>query len=101
MYPDGELNRLAGVKLNLRRGILVRRGECIVAAEQLAEPIGKLDRAVAQWRRISPATKLAALPLAFVFKRALFPRAKIIGTVLKWGPVAYKVLRGFKAARSR
>lgn len=101
MYPDGELTRLERHKLTLRRGILARRGHCILAAEQLAGPITKLDRAVAQWRRISPATKMAALPLAFVLKRALFPRAKIIGTVLKWGPVALKVFRGLKAARSR
>ena len=99
MYPDGDLNELAVRKLVVRQRIRIRRHECVVAAERVAEPLEKIDRLVAQWRRISPLTKLAAVPLAMVFKKMLFPRAKILGSLLRWAPLAVKVFRGFKAAR--
>jgi predicted KAP-like P-loop ATPase len=99
MYPDGDLNQLAVHKLALRQRIFVRRRQSIVAANRIAQPFEKVDRIIAQWRRISPVAKLAAVPMAFLFKRALFPRAKILGTLLRWGPVAFKVVRGLSTAR--
>jgi hypothetical protein len=99
MYPDGDLNELAIRKLVVRQRISMRRRECVEAAERVAEPLEKIDRALAQWRRISPFAKVAAVPLAMLFKKALFPRAKILGSVLRWGPIALKVFRGFRAAR--
>jgi hypothetical protein len=99
MYPDGDLNELAVRKLAVRQRIGMRRRQCLAAAERLAEPLEKIDRAVAQWRRISPLAKVAAVPVAMLFKRMLFPRAKILGSLLRWGPIAVKVFRGFQTAR--
>lgn len=99
MYPDGDLNELAVRKLAIRQRISLRRRECLAAAERIAEPLEKIDRAVAQWRRISPFAKIAAVPAAMLFKKALFPRAKILGSLLRWAPIAVKVFRGFQAAR--
>jgi hypothetical protein len=97
MYPDGELSELAVHKLALRQRITLRRRLCAVAARRASEPLEKIDRAVAQWRRISPVAKFAAVPLALVLKRTLFRRAKILSTLVRWGPLAFKVFRGMKA----
>lgn len=97
MYPNGELNRLAVHKLALRQRIYLRRRLCVATATRIAQPIGRIDHLIAQWRRISPIAKLAAVPMAFMFKRAVFPRAKIVGKLLRWGPLAFKVFRGFNA----
>lgn len=99
MYPDGDLNELAVRKLAVRQRIRVRREQCLIAAERVAEPLEKIDRLVAQWRRISPIAKIAAVPVAMLFKKALFPRAKVLGSLLRWGPIAVKVFRGFQATR--
>lgn len=99
MYPDRDLNELAVRKLAVRQRISLRRQECVEAAQRIAEPVEKIDRFIAQWRRISPVAKLAAVPAAMLFKKALFPRAKILGSLLRWGPIAVKVFRGFQAAR--
>lgn len=99
MYPDGELTELAVRKLALRQRIRLRREACVDAAAHLAQPLEKIDHVVAQWRRVSPLAKVAAVPLALFFKRRLFPRAKILGSLLRWGPIAFKIFRGFQAAR--
>jgi hypothetical protein len=99
MYPNGELNELAAQKFALRRRIQVRRAECAIAAEGAARPIEWLDRAIATWRKISPLTKVAAVPLAMLLKRTLFRRAKILGSLLRWGPLAFRVFRSAQTAR--
>lgn len=98
MYPDGDLNELAVRKMAVRQRIAEKRNACVEAAERLAEPLEKIDHAWAQWRRISPMAKVAAVPLAMGLKKIFFPRAKILGSLLRWGPIAFKVFRGFKAA---
>jgi hypothetical protein len=99
MYPDGELSELAVHKLALRQRIMLRRRLCVVAARRAAQPLEKVDQLVTQWRRISPVAKFAAVPLALMLRRALFRRAKILGPLLRWGPLAFKVFRGMSAAR--
>ena len=99
MYPDGELSELAVHKLALRQRIGLRRRLCVVAATRATGPFEKVDRLIAQWHRISPVAKFAAVPLALALKRTLFRRTKIVGTLLRWGPLAFKVFRGMKAAR--
>ena len=99
MFPNGELNRLAVHKLALRQRIFLRRRLCVATATRVAQPLEKIDRVVTQWRRISPIAKLAAIPMVFLFKRALFPRARVIGKLLRWGPLAFKVFRNFSTAR--
>jgi hypothetical protein len=99
MYPDGELNELALRKIALRQRILLRRRECVARAERIAQPLEKIDSLVQRWRRISPLTKLAAVPVAMLLKRMVFPRAKILGSLLRWGPAAFKIFQGLKSAR--
>lgn len=96
MYPRPELIRLAAHKAALRRNIALRRTQCAVAAARLAQPIAWLDRALAFWRRLSPLTRMAAVPLGLVATRTVFPRLKIIGSLARWGPLvagAVKILR--------
>src|SRR5205085_2576692 len=69
MYPDGDLNQLALHKLSVRRRIGFHRDECVEAAERIAQPLEKIDAAIAQWRRISPLAKVAAVPIAMMFRR--------------------------------
>lgn len=99
MYPDGELSELAVHKLALRQRIFLRRRQCIAAARRISEPVEKIDELMAKWRRISPIAKVAALPLAVLLKRTLFRRAKLLGSALRWGPLAFKVFRSFSATR--
>lgn len=102
MYPQRELNDLATYKARLRRAIAFRRAQCVVAATQVAKPLEWLDRAIAFWRRLSPFTKLAAVPLGFLMKRTLFPKGKILGALVRWAPLAFGVFRSARsAAQSR
>lgn len=98
MYPQGELKVLAWRKARLRRKIAVQRDDCAEAASRVAEPLAWIDRALAQWRRLSPFLKFAALPLGFVLKRSLLPRTHLLGTLLRWAPAAFGLFRSFKGA---
>lgn len=97
MYPRGELIALERRKVWLRGRIARHRWQCRQAAGSLARPLDWLDRALAQWRRISPFLKLAAVPLGLIFKRSLFPRVRIFSSLLRWAPVAFSALRSFRA----
>ncbi len=96
MYPQRELTRLALHKTALRGRIRVRRAKCAAAFAGALRPLAWADRALALGRKLSPFAKLAAIPLSLVLKRALFPRAKILGTLLRWGPGLFVALRGLK-----
>ena len=100
MYPQRELIRLSTYKVWLRRGIAVRRAECSRAVAQIARPIGWLDQVLAVWRRIPSFAKVATVPLAALVTRTLFPKVKILGTLLRWGPLVYGVVRQFAGAHS-
>lgn len=100
MYPNQELTRLAAHKLALRSRIAVRRIECADAVAHLAQPVAWLDRLLAIWRQLSPMAAVAAIPLGALAQRLLFPRRRLLGIVLRWGPLAYRALRRF-ASRPR
>jgi hypothetical protein len=97
MYPQRELTRLAAHKAFLRRGIAVRRTQCAEAVGRATRPLEWLDRALALWRRISPLAALAAVPLGLLVSRTLLPRRKILGPLLRWGPVLFNALRSLGA----
>ena len=99
MYPEGELRRLAAKKAAIRHRIHGRRSECAAALATLARPIEWLDRALAQWRKLSPFLKLGAIPLVLLLKRFIAPRPRVLGTILRWGPIAFGAVRGLTAAR--
>jgi hypothetical protein len=98
MYPQPELTRLAAYKVALRRDIAFRRAECVEAATSVARPFEWFDRMRAFWRRLSPLAQLAAVPLGFAVKRTLFPRAKFLGSLLRWGPLAFGAARAIGSA---
>lgn len=102
MYPAQELIRLAGRKAALQRVIGRRRAQCLEAAARVTQPLVWLDRMVAYWRQLSPLAKLAVVPLGFVVKRTLFSRRKLLGSLVRWAPLAFTALRsGFQAMRSK
>ncbi len=99
MYSHEELIRLAAHKAVLRRRIAGHRVQCSQALAGAVQPLAWLDRALDLWRRISPVAKIAAVPLAMVAKRLFFPRAKLLGSLLRWGPLALGVIRSFSRQR--
>jgi hypothetical protein len=102
MYPDRELRRLAAHKASLRRDITLRRAQCVEAAALVARPLEWLDRALVLWRRVSPFVKLAAVPLGLLAGRRLLPRHRLLGSLLRWGPLVAGAVRGLGAeARGR
>jgi hypothetical protein len=98
MYPDEELIRLAGYKNRLQRRIQLHRAECAVAVAGAVRPLEWLDRVVNWWRRIAPIAKVGAIPMAFILKKTVFRRAKILGTLLRWGPLAFRAVQSFRRA---
>ena len=93
MYPQPELIRLAGHKSALRRVIARRRVECATAASRATHPLVWLDKALTLWRKFSPVAKLAVIPLVAIAGRSLLPRAKFVGSLLRWGPLAVAAIR--------
>ncbi len=98
MYPQRELRHLAFHKAALHRRIGRRRAECAAAATGVAQPLAWLDRALTFWRRLSPFTKFAAVPLGFLLKRTLSPRLKLLGSLVKWAPLVLSAVRGLRTA---
>ena len=99
MYPTEELTRLATKKEALRLQIYLRREECAAAAERAAKTLEMVARGLAWWHKLSPVVKLAAVPVGLIIKRSLFRRSRVIGTALRWGPIAFGAIRGFLASR--
>lgn len=99
MYPDKELTFLAAKKAALRQRISARRRLCAEAAADAARPLEALERGLAWWRKFSPIVKIAAVPAALLLKRAFFRRSRVVGSVLRWGPLAFGAVRGLIAGR--
>jgi hypothetical protein len=98
MYPGRELRRLAAHKAAIRQRIWLRRIECTEAARRVAKPLRWLDRMLAFWRRLSPLARLAAVPVGALIQRAIFPRRRILGSLVRWGPIVYGAIRGVNSA---
>lgn len=101
MYPDLELIRLAALKAQLQGRIGVQRAECARAAIQVLRPLAWLDRALLLWDRVSPLAKFAAVPLGFLLKGSTTAPPRLLGKLLRWGPVVLGAMRGLAAARRR
>lgn len=97
MYPERELSRLAARKAVIRRDIAGRRAMCAQAARRTAEPLRWLDRALVTWRRISPLARLA-MPLGLLAARPVLDRVKFVRPLLRWGPLAYDLVRCLRRA---
>lgn len=98
MYPRQELSILAGRKAVLLGRIGLQRELCAAAAARAARPLKLLDRGIARWRRLSPFVKFAAIPLGFLLKRSLGRRARVLGGMMRWGPIVLGAVRGFAGA---
>ena len=101
MYPAEDLIRLARHKAVLSRRITRHRAQCIEAATAAAQPLAWLDRMLAFWRKLSPFAKFAAVPMGLLVKRTLMPRQKILGSLVRWGPLIFSAVRAALKARSK
>lgn len=99
MYPDDDLKRLAWHKAALRQRIGLQREVCAAAVDDLVQPLYWMDRAVTLWKHIKPYAKLAAIPLALLAKRLIFPRFKLFGSLLRFGPAIFGAYRMASAMR--
>lgn len=93
MYPKQELIRLAAYKTALQRDIAVNRAKCAHAASHALQPLVLLDQVLALWRKYTPLALFAAMPLGFLVQRTVAPRLKIVGPLLRWGPLIFSVAR--------
>jgi hypothetical protein len=99
MYPRRELTILAGDKAALLDRIGARREMCAEAADRASRPLEMIDRGVARWRRLSPVVKFAAVPLGFLLKRSLGRRGRVLGALMRWGPLVIGAARGMAGSR--
>lgn len=93
MYPQVELSRLADTREALCLRIARNRQRCTAAMTEVAAPLAWIDRMLAMWRKISTPVLLAALPLGFLLKRVVSPKRRILGTLMRWGPLLFGVVR--------
>jgi hypothetical protein len=101
MHSDRELIRLAAHKAALRHHIGLHRTSCVQAATRVLQPVAWLDRMLGFWRRLSPFAKFAAVPLGLLLKRSSAPRPRLLGALLRWGPVVLGAVRGLAGASHR
>jgi hypothetical protein len=101
MFPDRPLTLLAARKVALQRNISVHRAQCAVAAARVARPLKALDRTLVLWRRSRPLARFAALPLGLLLKSSSLPRTRVLGTLLRWGPLVFGAVRSFAGSRRR
>lgn len=99
MYPVGELTALAARKDLLRRHIALRRVVTILSAQRALRPVRLADRLWLQWRQLSPLLKFAAGPLAALFGRSVVRKRRLVGRLIRWGPLLAGLWRGFSRAR--
>lgn len=101
MYPSGELRILAARKALLEARIAARRWQCAQHGVRLAQPIAWLDRACAQWQRISPLVKALGIPVLFGVGRKMAKRGGVVSGVLRYAPLVLQGWRMFAKARTR
>ena len=101
MYPHRQLIWLSLHKGALKRRIAARRIRCSEAASEVVQPLLWLDRAVTQWRQVSPFVKFVAVPLGVLLKKSAGPRLRVLGTLLRWGPLVLGAFRSLTASRGR
>jgi hypothetical protein len=98
MYPQQELTRLTAYKAALLRDIATHRAHCAKAAGLALQPLALLDRMLALWRKFSPLALFAAMPLGFLVQRTVAPRLRIVGPLLRWGPLIFTAVCRIRSA---
>jgi len=99
MYAERELKRLAEVKVTVRRRIARRRIETIEQTAVVTKPLVWVDRAYGYWKKIGPVAKLAIAPIGAWLAGSLFGKRKKVGSLMRWVPTIWSVVRGFKSVR--
>lgn len=102
MYPAAELDALARRKAVLRARISLDRLRVVALSAEVARPINWLDRALVQWRKISPFAKFAAVPLGLLLTRAVKggdsgQKKGLLGRALGLMPVVLGAVKLFRA----
>ena len=93
MYAQRELSRLSLRKALLARRIQARREVCAGQIAAVMRPLGWLDSVRAMLGRVSPVAKVAAVPLGLLLKKAFFPKARFLDSLIRWAPLAVSVFR--------
>jgi hypothetical protein len=93
MFPTQELTALARGKQAIRLRIARERLACSVAMETVVRPLRWLDRLHARWQTAPAVLKLAAVPVALLLKRKLFPKKMRLGALMRWVPRIWRVAR--------
>jgi hypothetical protein len=97
MYPQAELDLLAGRKRELLQKIRARREELAAQATLALRPVRWAEAIRAKWRELSPALTLMAVPLGHVVRRRLSPKTGgVVGGLLRWAPIAVSVFRSMR-----
>jgi hypothetical protein len=101
MYPERQLAALSWHKARLRQRIALRRDECGGAVAKILRPFAWLDQTMAFARKLEPFALLATGLGGLLQRRAPAARPRLLGTLLRWGPVLVGAVRGFKRASRR
>ena len=96
MYAQRELTRLALRKNVLMHRIFARRKVCAEQIAEVTKPLVWLDGLRAKWSLVSPVAKVTAVPLALLLKKAFFPKARLLGSLIRWAPVAISIFRSVR-----
>jgi len=96
MYAERELNRLNAVKSVVRGRIARRRIETSAQIERVARPVRWVDRAYVYWKKAGPIARFAAAPITAWLASKLFGRRKRAGSLMRWVPTIWNVVRGFQ-----
>jgi hypothetical protein len=98
MYPQPELSRLAAHKAELLRRSAEQRHALATALAHAARPLAWLDRVQDFFSRCAPFAPLVATALGGLALRSFFTRHRILGTLLRWAPLAYPLFRRSRAS---
>lgn len=100
MYAERELKRLSEVKSVVRRRIARRRIETVEQTARVTQPLEWVDRAIGYWRTIGPLAKFAIAPVGAWLAGSLFGKRKKVGSLIRWLPTIWSIVRGIKSARA-
>ncbi len=96
MYAQRELTRLALRKTLVARRIRARRELCAGQIAEVTKPLGWLDALRTRWSQVSSVAKVAAVPLGLLLKKTFFPKAHLLGSLIRWAPVAVSIFRSVR-----
>ncbi len=99
MYPENELTRLAAYKAALRRDIALRRTQCANDTIRVLRPLAWADRVVAFCRKRTPLAAAATVSVISLVMRLVFPRQKLLGLLVQWGPLAFGAMNVLRRKR--